>query len=267
MNLKAAFLATATGALLLLAACGGGGGGGDGGSTPGGGGTGTGGSGGGGSGGNNAPAPPQNSAPLPPQNNAPLPPQSCQPQAPTTIVGGDLSVAEQGPVGITLLSNGGFTDYSFWFAYDNVFGLDRSLIHNPQDKFGVEIPFPPGTPVRTSTQLVLQPQPDFNGMPPPPSTFPKGIPVQLLLQVFDGQQSPDWAYSATASLLKDNPFDVWHTASVTYGANNTATVTFLPKTRFGNVVTFVPRDGGAGFSVGLTNVTGSGSPKGGGSGC
>ena len=265
MNLKAAFLATATGAVLLLAACGGGGGGGDGGSTPsnGGGGSGTGGSdGGGGSGGTGG-----NGAPLPPQNGAPLPPQSCQAQAPTTIVGGDLFVAEKGPVGITLLSNGGFTDYVFWFAYDNVFGIDRSAIHNPQDKFGVEAPFPAGTPVGTSTQLVLQPQPDFNGMPPPPSTFPKGIPVQLLLQVFDGQQSPDWAFSSTASMLKDIPFDVWHTASVTYGANNTATVTFVPKTRFGNVVTFVPRDGGAGFSVGLTNVTGSGSPTGAGSGC
>jgi hypothetical protein len=266
MRLKAGFVATATGALLLLAACGGGGGG-DGGSTPGngGGGSGTGGSDGGGSSGSGGSG--GNSAPLPPQNSAPLPPQSCQAQAPTTIVGGDLFVAEKGPVGITLLSNGGFTDYVFWFAYDNVFGIDRSAIHNPQDKFGVAAPFPAGTSVGTSTQLDLQPQPAFNDMPPPPSTFPKGIPVQLLLQVYDGQQSPDWAYSSTASMLKDIPFDAWHTASVTYGVNNTATVTFIPKTRFGNVVTFVPRDGGAGFSVGLTNVTGSGSPTGAGSGC
>ena len=46
----------------------------------------------------------------------------------------------------------------------------------------------------------------------------------------------------TAAIGKDIWPDGWPRASVTYGPNNTATVTFF-----------------AGFSVGLTNVCGSGS--------
>ena len=221
MNLNVAFLATATGALLLLAGCGGGGGDGD--STASNGGGGSGGSG------------------------------SCQAQAPTTLVGGDLSVAEQAPVGMTLLSNGGLTQYTFTFLYDNVFGIPTN---NQQDKWGQATAFPPGTPVGTSTQVQLQPFTGFVHGEQTPSTFPKGIPVELWLTWNSPGTNPGPDNSSsTASIGKDIPRDFWHTASVTYGANHTATVTF-------------PDTGGSmGFSVALTNVSGSGSPSTGSSGC
>src|SRR5438094_1145163 len=139
MNFRAAFHATAAGACLLVAACGGGGGGGDSNTNPSnGGGNGSTGSGSGGSSGSGSGG------------------TTCQPPTPTTIVGGDLFVAEQGPVGVTLLSNGGLNQYTFAFLYDNVFGISTN---NPQDKWGAATPllFPPGTPVGTSAQVVLQP--------------------------------------------------------------------------------------------------------------
>ena len=228
MNLKAALLATAAGALLFLAACGGGGDGGSGnssGNTGSGGDTGSGsGSGGSGSGGSGT---------------------SCQPQ---TVVGGDLFVAQQGPVGVTLLSSGVMTAYTFSFLYDNVFGIPTN---NQQDKWGSVTPslFPPGTPVGASAQVQLQPFTGFVHGEQTPGTFPKGIPVELWLTTNDGNQPGPSNSSSTASIGKDIPHDFWHTASVTYGANNTATVTFFPS-------------GGAHFSVGLTNVFGSGSPAG-----
>jgi hypothetical protein len=232
MNLKAALLATAAGAFLLVAACGGGGSGSDSnGST--GGGSGSSGSGGGSSSSSGG---------------------SCQPQTQTTIVGGDLFVAEQGPVGVTLLSNGGLSQYTFTFLYNNVFGIPTN---NQQDKWGQATPFAPGTPVGTSTRVQLQPPPsDLIHGEPVPSTFPKGIPVELWLTKNDGNQPGPANSSSTASIGKDIlGHDQWHTASVTYGTNNTATVTFFPA------------GGGAGFSVGLTNVFGKGSPMGSGDGC
>ena len=233
MNLKTALLATAAGALLFLAACGGGGDGGSGnssGNTGSGGDTGSGsGSGGSGSGGSGTST-------------------SCQPQ---TVVGGDLFVAQQGPVGVTLLSSGVMTAYTFSFLYDNVFGIPTN---NRQDKWGDVLLFPPGTPVGTSTQVQLHPYPFVNGEQTP-STFPKGIPLELSLIINDGNQAGPANHSSTASLGKDIPHDSWHTASVTYGANNTATVTF-----FSNVSS-------NGFSVALTNVFGKGLPAGSGSGC
>ena len=180
----------------------------------------------------------------------------CQPQtqAETTIVGGDLFVAQQGPVGVTLLSNGGLSQYEFTFLYNNVFGITTN---NPQDKWGQARPFAPGTPVGTSTQVQLQPPtPDLIQWQPVPSTFPKGIPVELLLTKRDGNPPGPENSSSTASIGKDLlGHDEWHTASVTYGTNNTATVAFFPTAS------------GAGFSVGLTNVFGSGSPTGSGGGC
>jgi hypothetical protein len=217
MNLKAALLAAvAAGAFLIVAACGGGSSDASGSS-----GAATSGSGSSGSAG-------------------------CQPQAPTTIVGGDLFVAQQGPVGMTLLSNGGLSQYEFTFLYNNVFGISTN---NQQDKWGQARPFGPGTPVGTSTQVQLEPPtPDLIQWQSVPSTFPKGIPVELLLTKRDGNPPGPANSSSTASIGKDLlGHDSWHTASVTYATNNTATVTFFPTDP-------------AAFSVGLTNVFGSGSP-------
>ena len=150
---------------------------------------------------------------------------------------------------MTLLSNGGLTQYTFTFLYDNVFGIPTN---NQQDKWGQITAFPPGTPVGTSTQVQLQPPtPDLTHGQPVASTFPKGIPVELWLTRIDPTGGPPGPTnsSSTASIRKDIlGRDQWHTASVTYGANNTATVTFFPNAA------------GAGFSVGLSNVLGSGSP-------
>ena len=222
MNLKAALLAAvAAGAFLVVAACGGGSS-----DTSGSSGIGSSGTGSSGSAG-------------------------CQPQTPTTVVGGDLFVAQQEPVGVTLLSNGAVSqyEYEFTFLYDNVFGIPTN---NRQDKWGQARPFAPGTPVGTSTQVQLAPPtPDLIQWQPVPGTFPKGIPVQLLLTKRDGNPPGPANSSSTASMGKDLlGHDSWHTASVTYGTNNTATVTFFPA------------DGAALFSVGLTNVFGSGSPPG-----
>src|SRR5438309_11977776 len=120
MYLKAALLArvVAAGSFVLLAAsCGGGGDG----------------------GGGSSQSPPASQ----PQQSPPSSQANCQPQ---TVVGGDLFVAEQGPVGVTLLSNGVMTAYTFSFLYDNVFGI---ATNNQQDKWGAVAPppFPPGTPV------------------------------------------------------------------------------------------------------------------------
>jgi hypothetical protein len=241
MHLKAVLLATLA-AAFFLTACGGGGDSGDGGSTP-----------------ASQPqqSPPASEPPQSPPASEPqqLPPTSepqqlspaiCQPQ---TIVGGALFVAEQAPVGVTLLSNGGLlTQYFFEFMYDNVFGIPTN---NRQDKWGDVLLFPPGTPVGTSTQVQLHPYPFVNGEQTP-STFPRGIPVELSLIINDGNQAGPANHSTTASIGKDIPHDGPLTASVTYGANNTATVTFFPS------------GSGAHFSVGLTNVLG---PTGSGGGC
>lgn len=228
MNLKAAFLATAAGAFLFVAACGGGGDGESGnssGNTGSGGDTGSGnGSGGSGSGSTAS---------------------SCQPQ---TVVGGDLLVAQQGPVGVTLVSSGVMTAYTFSFLYDNVFGIPTN---NQQDKWGAVAPppFPPGTPVGTSMQVQLQPFTGFVHGEQTPSTFPKGIPIELWFFLNNTDPPGPAKSSSTASIGKDIPNDFWHTASVTYGANSTATVTFF----LGGVPS---------FAVSLTNVSGKDAPTG-----
>src|SRR5436305_1968363 len=131
MNLRAASLAIAAGLFLFVGACGGGSES-DGGSS----------------------ASPPNTPTSDNGNTGGTPASSCQAHTPTTIVGGDLAVAAQGPVGVTLLSNGGLIQYTFTFLYDNVFGIPTN---NRQDKWGSESLFPPGTPVGTSTQVELQP--------------------------------------------------------------------------------------------------------------
>ena len=168
------------------------------------------------------------------------PSRKCKEGLQATIVGGDLFVAEQGPVGMTLLGNGQLSQYEFWVLYDNVFGIPT--IPNRQDKFGAAQPFPPGTSLGAATQLQLQPPSpaDINGQAIA-AAFPKGIPVELLLRNYDGGAVSETNTATTASIGKDISPDGWPTASVTYGPNNTATVTLLD-----------------GFSVGLTNVCGSG---------
>lgn len=170
---------------------------------------------------------------------------ACQPQ---TVVGGDLSVVQQGAVGVTLLSTGGLSQYTFTFLYNNVFGIPTN---NQQDKWGSVALFPPGTPVGTSTQVQLLPFTGFVNGEQTPSTFPKGIPIELWLTTNDGNQAGPANSSSTASIGKDISagHDQWHTASVTYNTSTTATVTF-----------FSP--GGPAFSVSLTNVSGQSSPSG-----
>jgi hypothetical protein len=222
MHLKAALLhAAAAGALLLVSACGGGVD--DGSLSKGASGTSSGGS-------------------------------SCQPLTQATVVGGSLFVAEQGPVGVTLLNDGGlspaiFDDVNtfgrgFMILYDNVSGM---VVGNAQDKFGFAKPFPPGTPVGTSTQMQLQPPSAdvIRDYGPVPSTFPKGVPLELWLKKTDGN-SPTLANSSgTAGIGKDTWPYSFPTASVAYGTNNTATVTFFANTD------------GPHFTVGLTNVFGT----------
>ena len=230
MHLKAARLATAAaGALLLLAACGGG--------TD--------------AGGTATSANTANTA-----SSGSTSGRSCQPLTQTTVIGGNLFVAEQAPIGVTLVSDGGlsaqiFDDVNafgggFMILYDNVFGVPD--VTNRQDKFGFAKPFPSGTQVGTSAQVQLQPaQPGvIPGAGPVPSSFPKGVPVQLWLKKRDGNESSLANSSGTADIGKDMWPYSFPTASVTYGANNTATVTFFATTE------------GAHFSVGLTNVSGTG---------
>ena len=141
---------------------------------------------------------------------------------------------------MTLLANGQLSQYLLWVLYDNVYGIPT--ISNRQDKFGAAQPFPPGTAPGASIALQLQmPSPyDLNGQTVA-TTFPKGIPVELLLRNYDGGPVSETNTFTTASIGKDIWPDGWPRASVAYGPNNTATVTFF-----------------AGFSVGLTNVCGSG---------
>jgi len=177
----------------------------------------------------------------------------------TTIVGGRLFVAEQGPIGVTLLSDGGLSQYSLELQYDIVFKVPRNLLSNPQDKWGGAVPFPSGTPPGTSTQVQLRPPtPDLtHGNPIPPSNYPKGVPIELTLTYttpVPNSAGLNYHHSSTAGIGKDMAHDHRHsgpyseadTASVSYGTNNTATVTFFAGTH------------GPHFSVALTNVCGSG---------
>ena len=216
-------------ALVLLAACGGGGGGDSGGS------------------GSSGEPPPSssNGGGNPSAAGAPGADggTACQSQP---VVGGDLFVVNQAPVRVTLLNNGGLTGGTFNFLYDNVFGFGTN---NQQDKWGQVTPFATTAPVGTFTDVqILPPSPDLVHDVPPPPTYPKGVPIQLWLSLNDGNQPGPANVSSTASINKDLPRDPAHSASVTYSANNTATVRF-----FAGV-------GGPPFTVGLTNVSGKASP-------
>jgi len=281
MNLKAAFLATAAaGVFLLIAACGGdvggsnavdtttnsNGGDGSNGSSANGGNSGSitgtvplppsmptpSGSGNGSgttasNGGSIATFSPTIPAPMPGSVSGSWSTRRCSPlPQTTTILGGALFVAEQGPVGMTLLSDGGssVSHNTFSFLYDFVFGIPTH-VSNPQDKWGTATTFPLGTPIGTSTEVQFR-QPDPSYGYTVPTTFPKGIPIQLW-QLKDG--GIGWSESnssGTAGLGKDIPHPAFPTASVTYGPNNTATVTFFATTD------------DAGFKVALTNVCGAG---------
>ena len=149
---------------------------------------------------------------------------------------------------MTLLSNSVKTDYTFNFLYDNVFGIPTN---NRQDKWGqvAPPPFPPGTPVGAAIEVQLQPYPFVNGEQTP-ATFPKGIPIELWFFLNNTDPPGPAKSSSTATIGKDLlGHDQWHTASVTYGANSTATVTFF-------------LDGVPSFTVSLTNVSGKDAPTG-----
>src|SRR3954470_21760896 len=214
MNLSAVLLAAATaGACLLVAACGGGG------DT----------SGNAGASGNSGSTGSTGSGST----------GSCAPQTQTTIVGGDLFVAEQGLIGATLLGNGGSTFFDVQLGYSTC----DSNCHAPQRQdafafaFSVRPPlFNAGTPVGTT--LALQPQ---SGIPingQMASAFPTGTPIFLTFG--DGEFSD---FSATA-YSKDLGHTYPETALVTYGANSTAIIDFRPSA-------------GAHIRVGLSNVRGS----------
>jgi hypothetical protein len=164
-------------------------------------------------------------------------------RAQNTVVGGDLFVAQQGTVGVTLLSDGGLNPSALTLIYDNVFGTPTS---NRQDKWGQANPFSPGAAAGTTVQVKLQP-PSWDLIKGPvPSTYPQGIPLQLLLP---GGLTPNGRqmYNTTADIRKDLSRITSATALVTYGSNNTAIVNF-------------PSGGGAfGFSIRVGNVFGSSS--------
>jgi hypothetical protein len=235
MNVRAALLAIATASAFFVAACGGGGDGG-GGSGSGSGDSNSNSSSGGGTGSANS-----NSSGGGTGANSTG--SSCQSQP---VVGGDLFVVQQGPVGVTLLSNAVSSPYTLTFLYNNVFGIPTN---NQQDKWGQTTLFPPGTPVGTSTQVQLQPYTGFVHGEQTPATFPQGIPIELWFFLNNTDPPGPAKSSSTASIGKDIPNDFWHTATVTYGANSTATVTFF----LGGVPS---------FAVSLTNVSGKDAPTG-----
>jgi hypothetical protein len=189
-------------------------------------------------------------------------------RAQTSVVGGNLFVADSGPIGVTLLSDGGvgrlpgitlldgtLRQYEFRVMYDTVFGIRAGVVSNRQDKWSETQPIPTGTPVGTSTQVDLgPPRPELaQSNPGFASTYPKDVPVQLWLIYPTGTLSTNdfrYHYSSTASIHKDVPIGSdWYWASVTYGPNYTATVTFFAGTDL------------ARFTVGLTNVFGTGCPE------
>ena len=190
MKFKAALLCAS--AFLLLTACGGGGGG-DGGSTvqspP------STNSAGGGSSDNGGSAPSASSAPDGSGTTS-----TCQSQP---VVGGDLFVVDNAPVKVTLLAHGGLSGGTFTFLYDNVFGFNTN---NQQDKWGQVTPFAPSAPLGTSTDVqILPPSPDLVHGDPVPSSFPKGVPIELWLSLDDGNQPGPANISSTASIHKIFP--------------------------------------------------------------
>jgi hypothetical protein len=120
--------------------------------------------------------------------------------------------------------------------FDTLGGL---TVNNPQDRVSSTTFFNSSTQVGTT--VTLAPTRPIGGQNL--NVFPGGTAIQLA--AFDGTQVP----SATGFIGKDVP-PVNPNAQVTFGANNTASVTFLSS--------------GGRFTLGLTNVVGLGA---GGGGC
>jgi hypothetical protein len=155
-----------------------------------------------------------------------------------TVVGGALIVAAQGPIGATLLSNGGATGS---FEVELGYSLCDVNCHAPQQQdafafaFGAKPPlFDETTPVGTSFSLQPQTGIAINGQMA--STFPKGTPIFLVFRIGDD-------FGETAN-TKDLGRAIPDTAVVSYSAGSTATVDFRTS-------------GGLDYRVGLTNVVGS----------
>src|ERR687887_186166 len=108
-------------------------------------------------------------------------------RAQTTVVGGDLFVAQQGPVSATLLSDAGLSPYSLTLYWNSVFGMQ---VNNQQDKFGASVLFqdstitnqPNSTVGSTVVVQITPPPPDITNGMQPASTYPQGIPLQLVLR-------------------------------------------------------------------------------------
>jgi len=245
MNLKAAFLTIAAGgALLLVTACGGSDVGETNGSDASGDNSNTTSASSGGSNGSTTTVPVVPTQAASNSSNSGVSSSICQRVTETTFIGGNLFVAEQGPIGVTLLSDGGLSKWALSLLYDDVHGIPTS---NQQDKWGAVALFAPGTPVGTSTQVEVLP-PTYFGFVlygPVPTTFPRGVSIELHINTNGGafQGASEDNSVSTASIGKDIVHPYWPRARVTYGPNNTATVTF-----FGS------------FSVALTNVFGTGCP-------
>jgi hypothetical protein len=232
-SLKVALLAVAAaGAFVLLPACGGGGAGGDGNTntSPGNGsGNGTSGSGTGGTSDSTSGTGGTGSAGTSDNTGS----SAC------TIVGGNLFVAQQGPIAATLVSNGGSTHF---FDIQLGYSTCDTNCSNPQrqDAFGFAFTGTPPTfneNTALGTTVTLQPQ---SGMPingQMVSTFPQGTPIFLTFGNGDD-------FSATATDNKDLGHTYPETALVTYSAGSTATVEFRTSA-------------GLDYRVGLTNVVGS----------
>ena len=224
MNIRAALLAAATaGACLLVAACGGGA------DTSGSaGGTGTGSS-------TGSPGSTGDSGSTGSSGST----GNCAPDTGTTVVGGDLVVADQGLIGATLLSNGGSTFFDVQLGYST---CDSNCSHpQRQDAFAFAFSVVPplfNEKTAVGTTLTLQPQAGIPINGQMVSAFPKGTPLFL---VFGDGVFAD--FSATAN-NKDLARAYPETARVTYGAGNTAIVDFHTSA-------------GLDIRVGLSNVRGS----------
>jgi hypothetical protein len=145
-----------------------------------------------------------------------------------------LQVAQEGTISATLQSPPGTTFITL--SFDNSGGL---TLNNPQDRFGGTTLFTPSSQVGTT--VTVAPTTPIGGQNL--SVFPGG--TAILLTAFDTTLG---GRSTTGDIGSDVIINA--NAQVTFGANNTATVTFLP-------------GGGNRVTIGLTNIIGGG----GGGGC
>ena len=139
-----------------------------------------------------------------------------------------LQVAQQGMISATLQSVGGANPFNISLIFDTTGG---ATVNNPQDQFGLQTLFNSSAQLGTTAQSV---------------PLAGGTAIQVIL--FSGLESGVNGVSSTGNIGKDlitNP-----NAHVSFGASNTATVTFMGS--------------GSGFSISLGNVVGLG---GGGGGC